>query len=117
MAPETVLGDVRTGEAHLVDIYALGVTAFELLTGTLPYDAEQPIAVLHQHLHDAVPRMSERAEVPPLADDIVFEMMSKAPADRPAEIRVVAEVFGQLAQGRTDRRRRPRSILPGRSGT
>src|SRR6478735_6792376 len=38
MAPETIQGKVRTGEAHLVDVYALGVIAFALVTGQAPFD-------------------------------------------------------------------------------
>jgi len=44
MAPETILKAVRPGEAYLVDVYALGVVLFELLTSELPFDAADELA-------------------------------------------------------------------------
>ena len=42
MAPETVTAKVKTGEAHLVDVYALAIIAFEMLAGRPPYYSQNP---------------------------------------------------------------------------
>jgi serine/threonine-protein kinase len=43
MAPEALTGHVAEGAAHLVDVYALGVLAYELLVGTIPFAAVEPL--------------------------------------------------------------------------
>jgi eukaryotic-like serine/threonine-protein kinase len=81
MAPEQIKGgalDART------DLYACGVMMFELLTGTKPFRADDPIAVVRKHLHDPVPKMSD---VRPGVDfdqlePIVMRALAKSPADR-----------------------------------
>ena len=55
LAPEQLLGepaDPRT------DLYALGVVAFELLTGRLPFSGETQMAIAYKHLHEPMPRPS-----------------------------------------------------------
>jgi serine/threonine-protein kinase len=100
IAPETVQGSVRTGEAHLVDIYSLGVTAYQMLTGRLPYDAASPADIMHLHVNAPVPRVSALREIPALLDELVCEMMSKAPQDRPASIEQVAQTLRHLSESR-----------------
>jgi len=55
LAPEQLQGepaDPRT------DLYALGVVAFELLTGRLPFTGETPMAIAYKHIHEPMPRPS-----------------------------------------------------------
>ena len=54
MAPEQARGDEVD---HRVDLYSVGVLAYELLTGELPYQAEEPLALAMMHAHDPVPRL------------------------------------------------------------
>ncbi len=56
MAPEQGLGK---GVDHRCDIYSLGVVAFEMLTGSAPFTADSPVAVLLKHVNEPPP------EVPP----------------------------------------------------
>ena len=67
------------------DIYSLAVTAFEILTGRKPYQAETALGMIVRHMHDPVP--SARALQPrlPHAVDAVFSAgMAKDPHGRPA---------------------------------
>ena len=66
LAPEQLLGepaDPRT------DLYALGIVAFELLTGRLPFSGETPMAIAYKHIHERVPRPSSRNEAVPRSLD------------------------------------------------
>ena len=81
LAPEQLQGepaDPRT------DLYSLGVVAFELLTGGLPFSGETPMAIAYKHLHDRMPVPSTRnPAVPRGLDGWVASMTEKARELRP----------------------------------
>ncbi|HLK36196.1 MAG TPA: serine/threonine-protein kinase [Polyangiaceae bacterium] len=84
MAPEALTGDVAEGAASLVDVYALGVLAFELLSGVLPFGGAQPIDTYRSKTRVAVPRLtSVRTDVSQPLSDLVAQMMAIDPNDRP----------------------------------
>ncbi len=90
MAPESFGGEVRPGDAHLVDLYALGVVAFQLVTGRLPFEDGTPLDLARQHLEVIPPRASAfRERVPPRFDHMIAALMAKQPDDRPSSIQVV----------------------------
>jgi serine/threonine-protein kinase len=79
MAPEQLLGgpvDAR------VDIYALGILLFRMLTGHLPFDARSPLSLAQQHLENPPPRPSQRAPLPAALDAIVLRCLEKRPERR-----------------------------------
>jgi serine/threonine-protein kinase len=66
LAPEQLRGepaDPRT------DLYSLGVVAFELLTGRLPFTGETPMAIAYKHLHDRVAAPSTKNPAVPVSLD------------------------------------------------
>jgi len=75
LSPEQCMGesiDQRT------DIYALGVTYFEMLTGRMPFNAESPLALLRQILQDDPPDVSQlNAEVDDDAKRILKKMIAR----------------------------------------
>jgi hypothetical protein len=79
MAPEQIRG-FRIDER--VDIYALGVLFFELITGKMPFSGRVKAEVEEHALREPVPRISERAAVPAALDAIVARCLAKDPADR-----------------------------------
>jgi len=93
LAPELALGQEFDGRA---DLYALGVMLYELTTGRLPFAADDPVAVISQHLHAPVisPR-AKNADIPPALDTLIVQLLSKAPKDRPAS---ATEVLRALEQ-------------------
>lgn len=66
------------------DLYSLGVLAFEMTTGTVPFEGT-PAEVLHAHVQNAPPAPSTRVpegELPTAFDEIVLRLLAKKPADR-----------------------------------
>jgi Protein kinase domain/PEGA domain len=82
VAPEMIDGP---GAEARSDLYALGVVFFELLTGTRPFVAETPFAILKKHcLEEPPPPSRVRPGVPPELDALVLQLLRKTPAERPA---------------------------------
>ncbi len=89
--PEQARGETA-GEAG--DVYSLGVVLFELLTGRLPYEGDNAVAVAMRHVNDPVPDVRElRPDVPPRLAALVHRALAKEPRDRfPTMSDLVAEL-------------------------
>lgn len=82
MAPETVDPSGRSGISVATDVYALGCSAFELLTGRPPFEHVNPFQLLRMHVTHPVPRISERdRQLEPL-DEVLRRALAKSPHDR-----------------------------------
>jgi tetratricopeptide (TPR) repeat protein len=91
LAPELALGQEFDGRA---DLYSLGVMLYELTTGELPFSTGDPLTLISQHIHaSAVPPRSRNAEIPPLLEQLVMQLLSKNPADRPASAAAVGRIL------------------------
>ncbi|BBX44635.1 serine/threonine-protein kinase [Mycobacterium cookii] len=95
-APEQLVGSNMDGRA---DQYALAASAFHLLTGAPPYRNSNPVAVIGQHLHAELPRLSDYR--PDLADldEVFFKALAKDPADRFDRCRHFAAAFNDRVAG------------------
>ncbi|RYZ34214.1 MAG: serine/threonine protein kinase, partial [Myxococcaceae bacterium] len=81
MAPEQIRGG-EVGPA--TDLYAVGIMAFQMLTGTRPFQGD-PLQVMFAHVDRIPPMPSSRAEgIPPEFDTLVRHLLAKDPAMRPA---------------------------------
>jgi serine/threonine-protein kinase len=80
MAPEQATGAALSGRS---DQYALAVIAFELLAGRVPFSAQSPLAVLHQHVTAPPPPLSSVLPgTSPAVDGVLARGLSKEPANR-----------------------------------
>jgi serine/threonine-protein kinase len=115
MAPETIAGDVARGEAHLVDVYGLGVLTYELLAGRPPFQDRSTVRVLRAHLATEPPDVRDtRPDTPPRLASLVRSMLAKRPADRPASMEeVLAELGGLAIPRRSDEHDAPRGHVVG----
>jgi eukaryotic-like serine/threonine-protein kinase len=95
MAPEQAMGHPLDGRA---DLYAVGATLFEMLTGRTPFVDPSPIRLLAQHVKAAPPALGE---VRPGLDvgaleDLVRKCLAKDPAARPATADELAAALRSL---------------------
>ncbi len=98
MSPEQAAGDPNTD--HRADIYALGVMAYQLLTGRLPFDAKTPQAMLAAHVSETPePITLYRASVPPALAEAVMRCLAKQPADRWQSAADLARAFDTMTGG------------------
>lgn len=68
---------------HRSDLYALGVIAYEMLTGKTPFETTNILEQIRNHIEkDPPPLTTWRPDLPPKVEQIVLKMLSKNPADR-----------------------------------
>ena len=88
VAPEQIRGDALTAKT---DVYSLGVLAFELLAGGVPFTAPDDIELLRKHLRDPVPDPRARwPQIPEALAVTLVAMLAKDPEDRPSLTDVAA---------------------------
>ncbi len=96
MAPEQAAADPLTD--HRADLYALGVMAYEMLTGEPPFVRSTPQAVLAAHVTEApVPVTERRGTVPPALASLVMRCLEKRPAYRPQRAEELLGVLESLS--------------------
>jgi serine/threonine protein kinase len=80
MAPEALLNTAEQGSGHLVDIFGLGVVAYELLTGARPYEGTTIREVIASHERgQPIPLAEARPDCPATLCQVVHEMLNPDP--------------------------------------
>ncbi|MEZ5316562.1 MAG: AAA family ATPase [Vicinamibacterales bacterium] len=101
MAPEQALGQPVDGRA---DLYALGVMLYLWATGRLPFEGDDALAIVSQHIHaPVVPPRVLRPDLPAAVDALILRLLSKSPDDRPSTAIAVREILEAIdADGATE---------------
>ncbi|PKM50657.1 MAG: hypothetical protein CVV02_10250 [Firmicutes bacterium HGW-Firmicutes-7] len=101
-----IVNDVTTGSVHYIapeqarggfcnqksDIYSLGITMFEMVTGEMPYVADSPVSVALKHIHDRLPQPRDKnPNISKALEQIIIKATQKKPEMRYASAEKMLE--------------------------
>lgn len=88
------------------DVYSVGIIAWEMITGRVPFASENPVTVIFKHVHEDVPALKNiDPGICEQFSDLVFSMTSRDPSARPHDAGEALNRLRKTAENLTDKQR------------
>jgi serine/threonine protein kinase len=84
---------------HRTDIYSLGILAYELFTGDVPFSGETAVSILMRHVTEPLPKPSKELALPPALIRVLERATAPSPDDRYASAREMGRAILRAAEG------------------
>lgn len=99
MSPEQSMGEAVDARS---DIYSIGCTLFEMLTGFVPYESDSSIEIMLMHQEADIPLLDEVTDIefPPAVDLILAKCLAKSPDDRYQSAKELAIDLERIRDGK-----------------
>ena len=109
MAPEQSRR-MQSGIDQRSDLYSLGILAYKMCTGRLPFEANEPVEWVHAHIaQQPADPLSYNADLPPDLGQIILKLIAKDPEDRYATADELLHALDQVGTGGQPERNASRS--------
>ncbi|MBI0071711.1 PASTA domain-containing protein [Bifidobacterium sp. W8115] len=97
LAPETIENNEASPQS---DLYAVGIIAYEMLTGTVPFASDNPVTIVFKHVHEDVPSLARVCPgIDPSVAALVSEMTDRSPEHRPDDAGKAQESLRKVVKG------------------
>jgi serine/threonine protein kinase len=97
--PQYISPEQARGEKDLTertDIYSFGIVLYEIVVGRVPFSADTPFSIIHDHIYTPLPLPKEvNPKIPLAVQEVLLKALAKEPEDRFASGKDLVEAFNQ----------------------
>lgn len=98
ISPEQARGERNLDEG--TDIYSFGVVLYEMVVGKVPFSADTPFSIIHDHIYKPLPLPhSINPRVPEMVERVLLKALAKERVDRYKSVDEMVEAFGRAVRG------------------